>query len=90
MSALLRWAVYRDALRGPSYLGDVLARDREHAVQLGTITYGGAVVAHRSPKAGSVSPLLERAVRTMTKRDRGGRDWRAVRGRDFRKSGGDA
>lgn len=76
MSELLRFAVYRDSLRGPAYLGDVLARDRDHAVQLGAGTYGGAVVAHRSSKPGAVSPLLERAVRSaerrrgVTKRDR--------------------
>lgn len=77
MSELLRWAVYRDSMRGPSYLGDVLAIDRDAAVRAGAQTFGGAVVAHRSSKPGAVSPLLERAVRSaerrrgVTKRDSG-------------------
>lgn len=85
MSARLRWAVYRDrAPQTPIYLGDVLALDREAAQRDGTALYGGRVVVHRSAKPGDASPALERAVRTVTKRDAGGRDWRAVRGRDFR------
>lgn len=68
MSELLRWAVYRDSMRGPSYLGDVLAIDRDAAVRAGGQTFGGAVVAHRTSKPGAVSPLLERAVRSAERR----------------------
>ena len=87
----LRWAVYRDrAPQSPIYLGDVLAPDRDAAEQRGAQLYRGRVVVHRSPKPGAVSPELERAVRSVTKRDARTRDWRAVRGSNFRRSGGDA
>lgn len=87
MSAL-RFAVYRDrAPQSPIYLGDVLAADRDAAAARGALLYGGRVVVHRSAKAGAVSPELERAVRSVTRRDSRTRDWRAVRGRDFRSGG---
>lgn len=90
MTVALRFAVYRDRTPlSPIYLGDVLAPDRDTAQLRGAQVFGGRVVVHRSAKPGTVSPELERAVRGVTKRDRGGRGWRVSRGRDFR-GGGDA
>lgn len=65
----VRWAIYRDSLlTGPSYLGDVLATDRDAAERLGAATYGGAVLAQRTASR-EPSPALERALRSVTKRD---------------------
>ena len=70
MSTRLRWAVYRDAMTGPTYLGDVLAGDRAQAIRFGVERFGGAVVAHRTAQPGSISPALEHAVRTAERRRR--------------------
>lgn len=71
MTAAIRWAVYRASLLDPApiYLGDVLAADRDQAERLGAATYGGAVVAQRTPSR-EPSPALERALRAVTGRNR--------------------
>lgn len=70
-STLLRFAVYRPTLRGPIYLGDVLAVDRDAAVAQGIETYGGEVAAHRATAVTPASTqLLERAVQALAKRRR--------------------
>lgn len=65
---VVRWAIYRAQLSGLTYLGDVLASDREAAERLGSATYGGTVQAMRVPSR-EPSPALERALRAVTKRD---------------------
>lgn len=66
-----RFAVYRPTLRGPIYLGDVLAVDRDAAVAKGIETYGGEVAAHRATAVTPASTqLLERAVQALATRRR--------------------
>ena len=67
-----RFAIYRDRspLAGPVYLGDVLAVDRDAAERDGATQYGAPVVAQRTTSR-APSPALERALRSVTRRDRG-------------------
>lgn len=78
MSAL-RFAVYRDRSPfEPTYLGEVLAVDRDAAVRDGEKTFGGAVVAMRASGSAAKAPTpeLERALakveRSATRRNRPG------------------
>jgi hypothetical protein len=72
MSGRHRFAIYRDRRPfAPIYLGDVLADDAGTAELRAAATYGGRVLVQRNAIARSASPALERALRTVTIRDRG-------------------
>jgi hypothetical protein len=83
MSSALRFAVYRDrSPLAPTYLGDVLANDREAAVRAGESQFGKPVVAHRTSDVPRLAPppQLERAVAALERRRSRGHFNRPPRG----------